>query len=352
MTRINLMLVILLGAMNVSVTPSRPQFHAPPQFVQASGPQLIRHGQPFRFVGINCFELADYADDVDAIFQQLAKHGVRVVRFWAFQSHCGPTGRDFSRFDAIVSAARLYDVLLLPVLENHWEHCTYHNGEPWKPPKWYAGGWRERYGGAPLSYQEYLRALTGHFRDEPQILAWQLMNEPEIEPESDINARTLRTFAREAAGALKDVAPHHMGSLGLLGLGQPSTASRYYAKLHQSPEINLVSAHDHGYWDDPLPGKGWTWLYDTVAADMADAAYLQKPFLITEAGIPRDWTQHNLDLRAEKFRAKLWAFSQTETAGYILWNYEPSICTDYGIATDDPVWSVLEEASVWFRSSR
>jgi hypothetical protein len=143
-----------------------------------------------------------------------------------------------------------------------------------------------------------------------------------------------------------------VGHIGLQRDEMTAVASRYYAKLHQSPEINLVSAHDHGYWDDPLPGKGWTWLYDTVAADMADAAYLQKPFLITEAGIPRDWTQHNLDLRAEKFRAKLWAFSQTETAGYILWNYEPSICTDYGIATDDPVWSVLEEASVWFRSSR
>jgi mannan endo-1,4-beta-mannosidase len=353
MIRLNTIVLLIAAATSISVTPWVPRFNAPDGFVHAEGSRLMRNGRPFRFVGINCFELADYHADADAILRKLADHKVRVVRFWAFQSHCGPSGRDFSRFDAIVSAAKEHDILLLPVLENHWKHCTYDNHEPWKPPSWYARGWSEdRYGGAPLSYRDYIRALAEHFRNEPQILAWQLMNEPEIDPESPAHARTLRAFARDASREVRAVDPHHMISLGLLGLGQPSTAATYYIQLHQSPEITLVSAHDHGYWDDPMPGRGWNWFYNTAAADLADAGYLQKPFLVTEAGIPRDWMGYDLQKRAEKFRAKLLAFSQTQTAGYILWNYEPNLCTEYGFDPNDPIWDVLTEAAAWFDSPR
>jgi endo-1,4-beta-mannosidase len=336
-------------APNLSVTPSAPRFESLPGFVGARGQQLVRHDQPFRFVGVNCFELADYADRADDIFGKLSAHHVKVVRFWAFQKHCGPTGRDFARFESLVVAARRHDVLLLPVLENHWLHCTYDNNEEWKPASWYADGWRaDRYGGAPMTFRDYARAVTGHFRDEPQIICWQLMNEAEIEPSSPANARVLRQFALDATREVRETAPHHLVSLGLLGVGQPSTEGDHFARLHNFRDMTIVAAHDHGYWDEPLPGHGWRWLYNTVAADMADAGYLQKPFLITEAGIPVDWVKGDLALRAEKFRVKLRAFSRTGTSGYILWNYEPSPCTDYGFGPDDPIWPVLKEAAGWF----
>jgi hypothetical protein len=348
----NILRVIVLVAIvipNISVTPAAPRFETLPGFVGARGPHLVRDGKPFRFVGVNCFELADYAGQADDIFKKLAAHHVKVVRFWAFQKHCGPTGRDFGRFEAIVGAARRHDLLLLPVIENHWLHCTYDNNEEWKPTAWYAGGWRtDRYGGAPLTYREYARALAGRFRGEPLILCWQLMNEAEIEPTSPANARILRQFAVEAAREVRETAPHHLVSLGLLGVGQPSTEGDYFARLHETRDISVVAAHDHGYWNDPLPGDGWRWLYNTVSADLADARYLQKPFFVTESGIPVDWVKGDLTLRAEKFRAKLRAFSRTETAGYIIWNYEPSPCTDYGFGPDDPIWPVLKETAAWF----
>src|SRR5262249_10101852 len=139
----------------------------------------------------------------DEIFATLSAHGVKVVRFWAFQRSCGPGGNDFAKFDALVAAARRHDILLMPVLENHWPHCTFDTKKV-KPRQWYESGWRAIQLG-PLSYQDYVRAIGEHFRNEPQILAWQLVNEPEIWPDTRQNAAILRQFAAEAGRELKRV---------------------------------------------------------------------------------------------------------------------------------------------------
>lgn len=314
----------------------------PSQFVAARGRQLTRDGRPFRFVGVNCFEMAGYADRADQLFAMLAGHGVKVVRFWAFQINCGPTGRDFARFDALVAAAKRHDVLLLPVLENHWEHCTHHAGQPNKPATWYEAGWKhDRFGGAPLTYREYIRAVAGHFRDEPQILAWQLVNEPEIYPESPATTAALRRFAVEAAREVKAADPHHLVSLGLLGLGQPATTGPRYRRLHQFRPLDLVTAHDHGYIYEPLAGRDWPRRENNFFADMWDAGALDKPFVATESGIALEWVAGDRHRRAELFRAKLDVFFEAGGAGYILWNFEPRLVTNFGFTSDDPVWDVI-----------
>lgn len=38
-------------------------------------------GQLGRFLGVNCYDLAERAGQADAVFAHLATHGVRVVRF-------------------------------------------------------------------------------------------------------------------------------------------------------------------------------------------------------------------------------------------------------------------------------
>jgi endo-1,4-beta-mannosidase len=343
-------LAIAAPLLAIVLRPSDTQIHHSPAqpdgFVSHKGTQLYRHGVPFRFIGVNCYRLAEFAPEAGAIFHHLSQHGIRAVRFWAFQTHCGPTGRDFTKFDQLVAAAIQHDILLLPVLENHWSQCTHSEGYKWKPPEWYAAGWQSvPFAGSPLSYRDYIRALTSHYRDQPQILAWQLMNEPEIYPDTSANHQTLRRFARQAAREVKSAAPHHLVSLGLLGLGQPSTTGARYRALHDFPEMDIVSAHDHGYMKEPMPGKQAPLRRNHFYADLLDARALKKPFLATESGIAVEWTGGNLDQRAAYFRAKIRAFFEAGGVGYLLWNYEPKPDTNYGFGPDDPVLAIIAEAA-------
>jgi mannan endo-1,4-beta-mannosidase len=335
---------LALASLAITFLPARRGSPADSAFVTRRGPTLWRHGKPFRFVGVNCYRLLEYADDPEPVFGPLAARGVKVVRFWAFQPLCGTDPGDFSRIGKLLAAARRHDLLLLPVLDNHWSACTLSAGV--KPKEWYAAGWRTQpFGEVPLPYADFLRAIGARFQGEPQILAWQLINEPEIEPDTDENFAALRRFAVEAARELKEADPHHLVSLGLLGLGQPATARRKFGALHRPREIDVVSAHDYGYIRDPMPGRDWRDTGNTFYGDLRDAARLGKPFLATESGISLDWVEGNRARRAELFRAKLRAFFAAGGDGYLLWNYEPEPDTDCGFDANDPVLDALAETA-------
>jgi endo-1,4-beta-mannosidase len=340
----NVVLLLAVAGLNLSLLPIEPSCVAPPQFVARRGQQLVKDGKSLRFIGVNCYCLAQCPERADEIFSILAARGVRVVRFWAFQTYCGPSGRDFAAFDALVAAAKRHDILLLPVLENHWMHCTY--ADSVKPREWYESGWRtDEFADAPLSYRDYIRAIGEHYRHEPQILAWQLVNEPEIYPDTEESFSVLRAFAEQAAREVREVAPHHLVSLGLLGIGQPSTTGRKFRALHNFRGIDVVSAHDYGYVNEPLPGRTWGRQENSFYANLCDARSLRKPFLATETGMPLSWFKNDRAHRAELFRAKLNAFFEAGGSGCILWHYDPVPDTDCGFGPDDPIMQVIADVA-------
>jgi hypothetical protein len=226
------------------------------------------------------------------------------------------------------------------------KHCTYDAGAEWKPPGWYQSGWSQhRYGGAPMTYRDYLRAIGRHYRHENQILFWQLMNEAEIYPDTGAHFRILRQFARHASAELKATGITQPLSLGLLGLGQPATTGPRFRQLHDWSQLDVVTAHDHGYMNEPLPGKDWPRLENSLFSDLLAARALRKPFVVTEAGIPLEWVTGDRALRAELFRQKIQAVFAAGGRGYILWNYEPTPVTNYGFGPEDPILPMLRDAS-------
>src|SRR6478735_652884 len=120
-------------------------------FVRRNGEQLFLHGKPFSFVGTVSWGLAwadddceipIYASQADALgpsFTELATMRTSVLRVWAFQSYAGPTGKDYSHFDRLISAARAAGVRLLPVLENMHPDCTARTA---RDDAWFAGGYK------------------------------------------------------------------------------------------------------------------------------------------------------------------------------------------------------------------
>jgi endo-1,4-beta-mannosidase len=316
-------------------------------FVSARDGALCLDGAPFRFVGVNRYDVASappgapgfacgrrYDDaTLERMMGELAQLGVRVLRTWAFQSFTAG-GTDFSTFDRLIASARRHDVRLALVLENEWRDCTEPDATPdgRKGSAWFAGGWLRPLGAQPLSYAEHLDAIVGRYRDEPQIALWQLMNEAEGDFVS------LHDFARRASERVKAIDPNHLVSLGTMGTGQPGTAGFDYLRLHAADTLDLVEAHDYGAERDGFP--------QALANDLAMARHLGKPFFIGEAGIAAPAPAHPFSYpeRAALFDAKLSAAFAAGVTGYLIWSYYDLSTTNWqgwDFGPGDPLAAVV-----------
>jgi hypothetical protein len=254
---------------------------ASPGFVGRQGKAFVRDGVPFRPLGVNFYSAAgdpaifqcgvpkdDPDTQLDEYFRRIrAETGSTVVRFWAFQSYTGG-GTDWRALDRVIRLAKAHDLLLIPVLENQWPDCTRAGA---RDAGWYAGRYRQPDGGYPLAYEEYVRRVVTRYRDEPAILAWMLMNEAEAKrPDGTGDPDALYGFADQMSRLVKELDPNHLVALGVIGGGQPGTASGSFERLHALPTLDLVTYHDYRADEIPLPGarlelagfsqgQDWTW---------------------------------------------------------------------------------------------
>jgi hypothetical protein len=247
------------------------------------GTVFVRHGTPFRPLGVNYYDAAgdpeifqcgaplDEPDTrLDDQFRRIrSETGANVVRFWAFRSYTNG-GTDWRALDRVIRQAQAHDLLLIPVLENQWADCTH--GGP-RTADWYAGRYHQPDDGYPISYEEYVRRIVARYRDEPAIFAWMLMNEAEAKrPDGSGDPDALYAFAEQTTRLVKELDPNHLVALGVIGRGQPGTADAAFERLHALRTVDLVSYHDYQSDQVPLPG-----------AHLEMAGYSQGP----------DWAWHN-----------------------------------------------------------
>jgi hypothetical protein len=252
-------------------------------FAGRRGTAFVRHGTPFRPLGVNYYNAAgdpeifqcgtplDEPDTrLDEQFRRIrAETGANVVRFWAYRSYTD-SGTDWRALDRVIRLAQAHDLLLIPVLENQWADCTH--GGP-RTADWYAGRYRQPDDGYSISYEEYVRRIVARYRDEPTIFAWMLMNEAEAKrTDGSGDPDPLHAFAEQMTRLVKEIDPNHLVALGVIGRGQPGTADVAFERLHAIGTIDLVSYHD--YQADQMPLSG---------AHLELAGYSQGP----------DWSWHN-----------------------------------------------------------
>lgn len=222
------------------------------------------NGRPFRFVGVNMFGAASdpriYACgpymknpdvELDDWFRRARQEtNARVIRFWGFQRYTNG-GTDWYALDRVIRLAGAYGFKVMPVLENQHEECTRGGA---RSDTWYAGGYRQQYGGYPLSYPEYVRRIVERYRGEPAIFAWMLMNEAESQSADDAGKLdALYGFASDMSALIKSLDPNHLVTLGVVGGRQLGVWGSYRA-LHALPGIDFLDYHDYGANDEPLPG--------------------------------------------------------------------------------------------------
>lgn len=334
-------------------------------FVERDGRQFTVGGEPFRFTGYNLYDAAAsdrYScrpssriapEDLEDQFRWLHDEaGVTVVRFWAYQPYTDG-GRDFSAVDRVVDAARATGIRLIPVLEDGPGDCS--TGEAdvslaeADDGKWFSSGYREPYGSAELSYRDYVRVVAEHYRDEPVILAWMLVNEAETAERDQQGRSALVSFAGDVAGVVHSVDPHHLVTLGTQGNGAPGASGADFREVYNQADLDFTEVHDWGRYgadDEAMPGAapdGTLPAADSeqcasrtaqIACSFAIAAEIEKPIVVGEVGIAAV-DAAGRGRRAELVRAKARAAFDAGAAGYLVWHYSTDHTDGYDVVRSD-----------------
>jgi mannan endo-1,4-beta-mannosidase len=331
-------------------------------FVTRSGRRLRLNGSPYRFTGLNVYNansvdncwytLGEVNSEVGhALHRSLERigDGNEVIRAWFFQSLATTDGaRDWSAFDNTLAVARRHGMRVVVTLGNQWGQCegwdSYADG--YKTESWYTSGYRGRSGspGMPATYRGWVAEVVSRYRNDPTILAWQLMNEAEDKafydgPCSDTAPNALRGFAADMGSLVKQIDPNHLLSLGTIGTGQCGAAGDDYKTLHSVPEIDLCEYHD--YQRGAMPGDEWNGL----ATRLSQCNELGKPLFVGELGIRTDSVGSQL-ARAGVLASKLSAQFAAGVVGVLAWAWRNGVNggssdSGYEIGPKDPALAVL-----------
>ncbi|KAL6212892.1 hypothetical protein ACLB2K_018107 [Fragaria x ananassa] len=298
------------------------QVEAEDGFVKTKGVQFMLNGIPYYANGFNAYWLMYMASDpsqrnlVSSAFQQASKKGLTIARTWAFNDggyralQYSPgfyNEQSFQGLDFVVSEARKYGIKLVLSLVNSYENF---GGR-----KQYVE-WARSQGHQSINseddfftnsvvkgyYKNHIKtvltrrnSLTGvAYKDEPTIMAWELMNEPRCT--SDPSGRTIQAWITEMASYLKSIDGNHLleaGLEGFYGESKQQTNPKYFQvgtdfiANNQIPGIDFATVHS--YPDQWLTGSNYedqvSFLSSWVNDHIQDAQnILHKPVLFAEFG--------------------------------------------------------------------
>jgi len=303
-----------------SLPAGMPSMQASLGFVRRVGEGLELDGQPYTFVGTNVSYLAGPffpETHMEEIVSFLAKHGVQVIRVWT-EPWC-----DLERVARLVDLAGKYNVRLILTLQDFFGH---------KDGWWFKG----KVESVDLPH---IRNIVPLFANRPEILMWELMNEPTC-PAEDANKSCWDAFVRWAAvtsSEIKRLDPHHLVAVGTQHAGFDREAEEAFRRVHALETIDIVSVH----WDiGGTPKKELE-----IAHELRKPVYLGETYMVAYDKECHLLSSDVLDLRARAVAVDIERSRQLGIDGYLLWQYVHDGCgvTDY--LPTDPVWQVIRAVS-------
>lgn len=307
------------------------------ELVTAQGRELRLGGKPYRFVGVNRYNLLTPAGGTCGVFfsdkelvdwfREMGRIGISVVRFWLFES---VTKGDLERFERVLELAAENSIKTIPVFEDEWSYCSpvdrkYAGANGRKNALWYREGYQ-------IAYKPYVERIVARYARDPRVLMWQLMNEAE-----SADSSALSDFSQDMSASVRKFDKNHLISLGTIGNNIDGIDEESYRALHRDPNISLLEYHDYHEPQSSLP--------DALAERFSDAQFLNKPLFVGEAGIPIDPSMTS-KRRAELLRAKMEAFFSRGGVGYAIWsgpNVDQTRSASYGFVLSDVLVSVMSE---------
>jgi mannan endo-1,4-beta-mannosidase len=317
-------------------------------YVVRCGIGLCLDGRAYRFTGLNIYN-ANSRDNCwyplgynnGALDSALTAVGPdqEAFRAWFYQDLAVSGGvRDWAAFDHTIAVAKAHGVRIIATLADQWGSCdSGAGGSVFKGDGWYTSDYRSMVSpGSTETYRDWVAEIVLRYKNEPTILAWQLMNEAEIRHDIATSCTAnggsiLRTWASDVSDLVKTIDPNHLVSLGTLGGGQCGTQDGDYQYVHDLPTIDLCEYHD--YLGAAMPGDQWNGL----ARRIAQCAVLGKPIFIGESG------QKDMSLadRAALFGTKFSTQFGSGVVGELVWalrvdSQGGSSTTNYDMGPSDP----------------
>ncbi|KAK9228085.1 hypothetical protein WN944_021033 [Citrus x changshan-huyou] len=295
-------------------------------FIRTRGSHFLLNGNLYYANGFNAYWLMYVASDpsqrskVSTAFHEAASHGLTVARTWAFsdggyrplqRSPGSYNEQMFKGLDFVIAEARKYGIKLILSLANNYDSF---GGK-----KQYVN-WARSQGQFLTSDDDFFRnpvvkgyyknliktvlnrynTFTGiHYKDDPTIMAWELMNEPRCT--SDPSGRTIQAWITEMASYVKSIDRNHLLEAGLEGFYGQSTPQR--KRVNPNLDIgtdfianNLIPGIDfatvHSYPDQWLSSSNdrdqLSFLNNWLDTHIQDAQHiLRKPILLAEFGKSR-----------------------------------------------------------------
>ncbi|XP_010464782.1 PREDICTED: putative mannan endo-1,4-beta-mannosidase 4 [Camelina sativa] len=313
-------------------------------FVTRNGLQFILNGKPFYANGFNAYWLTYEATDPTArykitnAFQDAISHGLTIARTWGF--HDGAIYRalqtspgiydeqTFQGLDFVIAEAKRLGIKMIMPLVNNWSD---YGGR-----KQYVA-WAQSRGEKVSSDDDfYTNSLTKQFymnhvktmmnrvntftkvayKDEPAIMAWQLMNEPQCK--SDPSGKTLTAWISEMAPYVKSLDPNHLLSTGHEGFYGDSSPQR--KTFLNPPAANIVGA-------------------DFIANHNIDAIDFASAHCAADL-----WFQ-KLDQKSRLDFSRKWLQGHIDDAQNIL--KKPLILAEFGVGTDTPSYTLANRDAVF-----
>jgi hypothetical protein len=244
----------------------------------------------------------------------------RVARFFAFQNSAGPSGTDFTLFDAAVRGARRAGVRLQLVLDDDQGGCS--SGVK-HDTTWFAGGYQQPEGNFALSYRDFAESLARRYRDEPTVLGYLL-----IQGFGRADKATLASFATDMGQRIHGLAPNQLLSVDLGWSGDAET----YVELERLPVVDFVDLDDYTF---EYPAR------DLDPQLLQALTEIDKPVIVGEGafvllGADNDALRARalaVSERMSQWRA--WGFS-----GALLWAYQPgwiAVSEEFDARPADPL---------------
>ena len=320
-------------------------------FVTRSGDRLVLNGAPYSFVGLNVYNANSrsncwYPMRDTEIGAAIDASGADVLRVWFFQSLArdGATGAlDFRAFDETLASARSRGVRIVATLADHWGACEA-TGE--KTTDWYRSGYRSG-DGSPMPYRDYVAAVVARYANDPAVLSWQLVNEPESKNASRDCASdgtdVLRAFVADMTGLIRSIDTNHLISIGTIGSGQCGAQGDEYGRLYGDGNLDWCELHDYN-GTSAFGGDAW----NGMDVRVQQCGALGLPVVIGEAGVSLE-AAGGANARAQVFASKVSAGALRGVDGFLAWGWaapppEYGGIDDFALPPADPALAALATA--------
>ncbi|MFU8861730.1 MAG: cellulase family glycosylhydrolase [Cyclonatronaceae bacterium] len=372
-------------------SPTPPSFSS---YMQVHNSNFVVDGQTVHFASTNAYYLPNYEKlnpaVVDRAMDLFQNTGITVIRMWGFYDgfDCGYSKNDSNEnviqtspgvysesalrdLDNVIAKGKERGVGFIIPFINYWDElggiCQYNTWAGASNPSTNMAFFLSN-SDTQKWYKDYIKMLLNRvntvtgiaYKDEPAIVAWQIMNEGR---NPGANPTVLRDWYREMAQYIKSIDPNHLLSTGEEGFDDSSlgvwqndgsfthpdySTDQYsntyvlrasvgssYALNTAIPEIDFGNAHwypsEYGFGatiDEDLLRAQRAWLDDhqNIAKDYG------KPFIIGEFGFP-GWGDENVSTmysalyqHAESIRLDGNLLWQLTADGTKCWEFGGNIC--------------------------